>query len=112
MTRDDMPMPTIRRLAYAALCIACVHVLFGAIVRITGSGLGCGNHWPDCNSQLFPSVGVTSTVLIEYTHRLLAATLLATVIGLVVLAYTWPQVRATAAHAAEVHAAAAPTAHP
>jgi heme A synthase len=78
-------MRTIRRLAYAALIIGFVHTVFGAIVRITGSGLGCGNHWPDCNSQLFPSVGVTSTVLIEYTHRLLAATLLATVIALVVL---------------------------
>ena len=35
-----------------------------------------------------------------------------TVALFVVLAYTWPQVRATAAHAAEMHAAAAPTAHP
>ena len=93
MMRDDMPTPTIRRLAYAALCIAFVHVLFGAIVRITGSGLGCGNHWPDCNSQLFPSIGFSSTVLIEYTHRLLAAALSVTTILLVVLAHRDPAAR-------------------
>jgi heme a synthase len=79
-------MTTIRRLAYAALAIGYTHTVFGAIVRITGSGLGCGNHWPDCNSQLWPSVGASSTVLIEYTHRILAATLVATVVALVVLA--------------------------
>jgi heme a synthase len=78
-------MTTIRRLAYAALLIGYTHTVFGAIVRITGSGLGCGNHWPDCNNQLWPSVGASSTVIIEYTHRILAATLVATVVALVVL---------------------------
>jgi heme A synthase len=78
-------MTTVRRLAYAALIIGYTHTVFGAIVRITGSGLGCGNHWPDCNSQLWPGIGARSTVLIEYTHRILAAALLATVLALVVL---------------------------
>jgi cytochrome c oxidase assembly protein subunit 15 len=78
-------MTIVRRLAYAALFIGYTHTVFGAIVRITGSGLGCGNHWPDCNNQLWPGVGASSTVLIEYTHRILAAALLATVLALVIL---------------------------
>jgi cytochrome c oxidase assembly protein subunit 15 len=85
---------TVRRLAYAALFIGFTHTVFGAIVRITGSGLGCGNHWPDCNSQLFPTIGASSTVLIEYTHRLLAAALLATVVALVALTARSPETRA------------------
>jgi heme A synthase len=42
-------------------------VLWGALVRITGSGAGCGNHWPDCNGQFTPNA--TTATLIEYTHR-------------------------------------------
>lgn len=42
-------------------------VLWGAMVRVTGSGAGCGNHWPDCNGQFTP--GANLATLIEYTHR-------------------------------------------
>ena len=42
-------------------------VLWGALVRVTGSGAGCGNHWPDCNGQFTPNA--TTATLIEYTHR-------------------------------------------
>jgi heme a synthase len=76
---------TVRRLALAALTIGYFHTVFGAIVRITGSGLGCGNHWPDCNSHLWPGLGASPTVLIEYTHRILAAALVATIVALVVV---------------------------
>jgi heme A synthase len=54
-------------------------VVFGGIVRITGSGLGCGDDWPRCNGHWIPPF--TFETLIEYTHRMLAAG-----IGLVVLA--------------------------
>jgi len=37
-------MTTIRRLSYVALLIAFAQIVFGAIVRITGSGWGCGEH--------------------------------------------------------------------
>jgi heme A synthase len=79
-------MTTLRRVAYAALFIGYTHTVFGAIVRITGSGLGCGNHWPDCNSRLVPGIGASTTVLIEYTHRLLAAALTVAVVVLFALA--------------------------
>jgi heme a synthase len=66
-----------RRLSLFALVIAYAHTVLGAIVRITGSGLGCGEHWPDCNSAYLPNLGSTATV-IEFSHRLLAATLVVT----------------------------------
>jgi len=43
-------------------------ILEGALVRATGSGAGCGNHWPLCNGDFFPHHPRLATV-IEYTHR-------------------------------------------
>jgi len=43
-------------------------VLWGAYVRATGAGAGCGNHWPLCNGEVLPqSPGIKT--LIEFTHR-------------------------------------------
>ncbi|MFP2905594.1 COX15/CtaA family protein [Pyxidicoccus sp. 3LFB2] len=44
-------------------------ILWGAFVRATGSGAGCGDHWPVCNGQVVPRAPTVAT-LIEYTHRL------------------------------------------
>lgn len=44
-------------------------ILFGAWVRISGSGAGCGSHWPTCHGELIPPNPSTAT-MIEYTHRL------------------------------------------
>lgn len=49
-------------------------ILFGAWVRITGSGAGCGNHWPTCGGQIVPRAPSVQT-LIEYTHRLTSGAL-------------------------------------
>jgi heme A synthase len=46
-------------------------ILFGAWVRITGSGNGCGSHWPACNGAVIPPAPAAQTV-IEYTHRLMS----------------------------------------
>ena len=46
-------------------------IVFGAFVRVTKSGDGCGSHWPACNGQVVPLVGETKT-LIEFTHRLMS----------------------------------------
>jgi heme A synthase len=43
-------------------------VLWGAYVRASGSGAGCGNHWPLCNGVVLPQSPATAT-LIEFTHR-------------------------------------------
>lgn len=44
-------------------------ILFGAVVRITGSGAGCGQHWPSCHGELVHLPKSVDT-LIELTHRL------------------------------------------
>ena len=46
-------------------------VVFGGIVRISGSGMGCGDDWPKCNGRWIPAFSFET--LIEYMHRLLAA---------------------------------------
>ncbi len=42
--------------------------LFGAYVRATGAGAGCGSHWPTCNGAIIPRAPQVET-LIEFTHR-------------------------------------------
>jgi cytochrome c oxidase assembly protein subunit 15 len=76
---------TIRRLGELALVIGFAQVVFGAIVRITGSGLGCGDHWPDCFGSFTPAHS-GSTLLVEISHRYGAAALSLAIAALVVVA--------------------------
>lgn len=77
-------MKTLARLGTAAAVLTYLHLVFGGIVRITGSGMGCGDHWPKCNGAWLPPFD-NPIVLIEWTHRLLA-TLVIVAIALLVLA--------------------------
>ena len=79
-------MTKLRQIAYAVFGVACTHLVFGAIVRISGSGMGCGPHWPKCYGYWFPPMSRPDLV-IEVTHRYLASILLLSLIGLVVAAY-------------------------
>ena len=47
-------------------------VLWGAYVRASGSGAGCGNHWPLCNGDVVPRAPRLETI-IEFTHRMTSA---------------------------------------
>ncbi|MDQ2932550.1 MAG: COX15/CtaA family protein, partial [Gemmatimonadota bacterium] len=78
-------MKAVRRLAYATLGLAYALIVFGAIVRISGSGMGCGDHWPRCYGRWFPPMD-QPTLVIEWTHRLLAAVTVAMVAALVLAA--------------------------
>lgn len=44
-------------------------ILWGAVVRATGSGAGCGRHWPVCNGEIIHRPESVAT-LIELSHRL------------------------------------------
>lgn len=46
----------------------CAVILFGAVVRITGSGAGCGQHWPTCHGEVLHLPKSVETI-IELTHR-------------------------------------------
>jgi heme A synthase len=56
-------------LAWAVLAYTVAVILWGAYVRATGSGAGCGNHWPLCNGEAIPRDASLQT-LVEYSHRL------------------------------------------
>jgi len=58
-------------------------ILWGAIVRATGSGAGCGNHWPSCNGQVLPNPQRIQTV-IEFIHRMMSGTALILVLILLI----------------------------
>jgi heme A synthase len=75
-----------RVLAWVAAVATYLLIVVGGIVRITGSGMGCGDHWPLCNGHLFPPLDDIATV-IEWTHRLLAAVVSIPVVALAV--YAW-----------------------
>ncbi|HXI63919.1 MAG TPA: COX15/CtaA family protein [Gemmatimonadales bacterium] len=78
-------MTRFTRLAWTAATFTYLLIILGAIVRITGSGLGCGEHWPLCNGKLLPPLDVPT--MIEYGHRLVAAAVSVLVAGLA--AYAW-----------------------
>ncbi|HEY7877501.1 MAG TPA: COX15/CtaA family protein, partial [Gemmatimonadaceae bacterium] len=80
-------MTTLRRLSYTALAVAYTHLVFGAIVRISGSGMGCGDNWPRCYGHWFPPFD-QPTLVIEWTHRLIASILITAVTVLAVVAWT------------------------
>jgi len=77
---------TIRALAYLALLIGFAQVVFGAIVRITGSGLGCGESWPDCYGSFTPAHNAP-TLLVEISHRYGAAALSIAIVLLAIAAW-------------------------
>ena len=72
-----------RRVAWATLAVTIAVILWGAYVRATGSGAGCGSHWPTCNGDVIPRAPTVKT-LIEFTHRITSGfALLLTVVQLV-----------------------------
>jgi len=73
------------RLAWLAATCTYLLIILGAIVRITGSGLGCGEHWPLCNGRLLPPLDLPT--VIEYGHRL--AALAVSVLVAALAAYAW-----------------------
>jgi heme A synthase len=79
-------MMTIRRLGYLAVVIGFAQVVFGAIVRITGSGMGCGEHWPDCYGSFTPAQGGPN-LLVEISHRYGAAALSLAIVALAGVAW-------------------------
>ncbi|WP_437681180.1 COX15/CtaA family protein [Sorangium sp. So ce131] len=56
------------KLAAVALAFTLGVILWGAFVRATGSGAGCGSHWPTCNGDVIPR-SPTAATFIEFTHR-------------------------------------------
>ncbi len=67
-TSDARDTIRLSRLAWLVLGWNIAVILWGAFVRATGSGAGCGAHWPLCNGEVLPPAPALAT-MIEFTHR-------------------------------------------
>jgi heme A synthase len=75
-----------RRYAWAVLFYNLGVVLWGAYVRATGSGAGCGRHWPTCQGEIIPRAPALETV-VEFSHRLTSGLALVSVVVLLAWSY-------------------------
>jgi heme a synthase len=100
INRQTLPSPALRRFAWGVLAYFIAVILWGTLVRATGAGAGCGNHWPLCNGTVLQHSASVNT-MIEFTHRLTSGLSVFAVVGL--LAWTFAgTVRGHLARAAAV----------
>jgi len=83
--------------AWLVVGINLIVIVWGAYVRATGSGAGCGSHWPLCNGVVIPRPERIET-LIEFIHRITSGIALLSVIGLLI----WTFVKVPRRHLARV----------
>ncbi len=85
-TEHNLPSPALRRFSWAVLVYFIAVILWGALVRATGSGAGCGDHWPLCNGTVLQHAPKTDTI-IEFTHRITSGISFFSAVGLLVWVY-------------------------
>jgi cytochrome c oxidase assembly protein subunit 15 len=74
--------PALRRYAWGVVAYNVAVIIWGAAVRATGSGAGCGDHWPLCNGSIVQH-HPTAATLIEFAHRSMSGVALLAIAGLV-----------------------------
>lgn len=92
-------LPPVARLAWGVLAYTTLVILWGAVVRSTGAGAGCGAHWPLCNGEVVPTAPALNT-LIEFGHRVTSGLALPLVLWLAWRAWRTPGVRPAVRRAA------------
>ncbi len=97
-----LPSEGLRRFAWAVLVYFIAVILWGALVRATGSGAGCGDHWPLCNGTVMQHSPRVDT-MIEFTHRLTSGISFFSAVGLMV----WTLVGTVRGHLARAASIAA-----
>lgn len=81
-----MKLNRFAKYSWFALSFNLLVIVWGAYVRASSSGAGCGSHWPLCNGEVIPSSPTVKTI-IEYSHRLSGG--LATLVVLVSLVWAF-----------------------
>lgn len=76
------------KLAWTSLGFTVLVILWGAVVRITGSGAGCGSHWPLCNGEVVPNAPEIKT-LVELSHRITSGLAFLIVAAQTFFAFRW-----------------------
>ena len=79
----QLPSPSLRRYAWGVLVYSIAVILWGTLVRATGSGAGCGDHWPLCNGTVMQHSPHIDTI-IEFTHRITSGLSTFAVVGLLI----------------------------
>lgn len=79
-------MKAFTRFAWGVLGLNLVVVAWGAFVRATGSGAGCGGHWPTCNGEILPRSPGAATA-IEFGHRVSSGLAFVAVVALGIWAW-------------------------
>src|SRR6202522_2031498 len=90
------------RFAWAVLVYNVVVILWGAVVRATSSGAGCGDHWPLCNGVVLQTNPRLAT-MIELAHRMSSGVTL----PLVLLLLLWTFRSTVSGHLARIATIAA-----
>jgi heme A synthase len=80
------PHARLAKFAWGVLGYNVLVILWGAFVRASGSGAGCGAHWPMCNGEVLPRAPRIETI-IELSHRVTSGISLMLVVGLAVFAF-------------------------
>lgn len=81
-----MKLDRFAKYAWGVLAFNIGVILWGAFVRATGSGAGCGSHWPLCNGEVVPRAPQVET-MIEFTHRITSGMAFLLVVGLFIWAF-------------------------
>ncbi len=100
--KQNLPSAALRRFAWAVLAYFIAVILWGSLVRATGSGAGCGDHWPLCNGTVMQHSPRVDT-MIEFTHRITSGLSFFSAVGLLVWTFAGT-VRGHLARAASVWA--------
>ncbi len=85
-TPEDSKPRRAERLAWITLGYTVLVILWGAVVRATGAGAGCGSHWPTCNGEIVPMAPSLNTI-IEFGHRVTSGLALPLVLAMAV--FVW-----------------------
>jgi heme A synthase len=80
-----MKLDRFAKYAWFALTFNLLVIVWGAYVRASGSGAGCGSHWPLCNGEVIPGSPTIKTI-VEFSHRLSSGLALLLVAGALVWA--------------------------
>ena len=80
-----MLRPRFAPFAWGVVIVSFLVIVWGAYVRASGSGAGCGSHWPLCNGTVLPRDPALETI-VEFLHRATSGVALLLVVGLAVLA--------------------------
>ena len=84
---ERIPSLALRRFAWGVLAFFIATILWGAVVRATGSGAGCGDHWPLCNGTVLQPSPTLHT-MIEFSHRVSAGAI-DSILVVALIVWTW-----------------------